>query len=161
MTQILLAEHQIHVDIGEIQAIFDGLYYGGLWKKERLIGSIEGLTSLSKQIPIAAVTGRPRKDYELAAKHFGFEDLFSASICMEDAPLKPSPEPVKLALNTLGVTRAWMIGDTADDMQAARNAFVLPIGIQTKPDSSDHLRLAGASEVRPDWTNLFSKGFER
>ena len=161
VTQMLLAEHQFHIDIDAIREIFDGLYYDGLWKKERLIGSIEQLTALATKIPLAAVTGRPRKDYTLAAKHFGFDEIFKGAICMEDAPIKPSPEPVKMALELLGVSRAWMLGDTADDIQAARQASVLPIGIQCMPDKTDHLRMVGASEVWSDWTQIFQKQFER
>ena len=41
---------------------------------------------------------------------------------MEDAPPKPDPQPVRLALARLGVERAWLVGDTPDDMRAARAA---------------------------------------
>ena len=47
---------------------------------------------------------------------------------MEDAPAKPSPMPVELALQRLGIRRAWMLGDTPDDIVSARQAGVLPFG---------------------------------
>ena len=60
---------------------------------------------------------------------FELADLFIAVITMEDARLKPDPEPVELALSKLGVERAWMIGDTVDDVRAARDAGVVPLGV--------------------------------
>ncbi len=41
---------------------------------------------------------------------------------MEDATPKPDPAPVRLALERLGVATAWMLGDTPDDLAAARGA---------------------------------------
>ena len=41
--------------------------------------------------------------------------LFPTVVTMEDAPLKPDPAPVRLALERLGVATAWMLGDTPDD----------------------------------------------
>jgi phosphoglycolate phosphatase-like HAD superfamily hydrolase len=55
--------------------------------------------------------------------------MFRVVVCMEDAPLKPDPAPVRLALKALGVSRAWMLGDTPDDIRAARGAGVVPLGI--------------------------------
>ncbi len=48
---------------------------------------------------------------------------------MDDAPAKPSPEPVLLALKKLNVTRALMVGDTPDDIRAATGAGVVGIGV--------------------------------
>lgn len=50
-------------------------------------------------------------------------------VCMEDAPAKPSPEPVLMALKKLNVKRALMIGDTPDDIRAASGAGVVGIGV--------------------------------
>jgi phosphoglycolate phosphatase-like HAD superfamily hydrolase len=36
---------------------------------------------------------------------------------------------VRVALERLGIERAWMIGDTPDDIRAAAAAGVMPIGI--------------------------------
>ncbi|MHA1568915.1 MAG: HAD-IA family hydrolase, partial [Alphaproteobacteria bacterium] len=55
-------------------------------------------------------------------------ELMSAAICREDGPLKPDPAPVRLALERLGVERAWLVGDAPDDIAAARAAAVLPLG---------------------------------
>ncbi len=71
---------------------------------------------------------------------------------MEDAPLKPDPAPrSRLALARLGVTRAWMIGDTPDDVRAARAAGVVPLGVvapgERRGGPPPSLLAAGAARV--------------
>ena len=53
---------------------------------------------------------------------------------------KANPQPVELALERLGVTRAWMFGDTPDDMRAARAANVLPIGVSAPGEDTQPLQ---------------------
>ena len=81
----------------------------------------------------------------------GISDLFSAVVVMEDARSKPDPEPVRVALDRLDVENAWMIGDTPDDVRAARAAGVLPVGVVAPaddPEAARHTLLtAGASWV--------------
>jgi phosphoglycolate phosphatase-like HAD superfamily hydrolase len=70
---------------------------------------------------------------------------------MEDAPIKPDPAPVRLALERLRVATAWMVGDTPDDLRAARGAGVLPVGVVAPGDdpagTTTSLRSAGAAAV--------------
>ena len=67
---------------------------------------------------------------------FALTPLFQSIVCMEDAPAKPNPQPVALALQQMGVERAWMIGDTPDDIRAARAAGVLPLGVVAPGDNT-------------------------
>jgi phosphoglycolate phosphatase-like HAD superfamily hydrolase len=100
---------------------------------------------------LAVVTGRPRSDARRFLDEQGIADLFSTMVCMEDGPSKPDPAPVRLALKRLGANTAWMVGDTPDDMRAARNADVVPIGVPAvgdDPSSMQHaLVAAGAARV--------------
>jgi len=70
---------------------------------------------------------------------------------MEDAPRKPDPAPVRLALARLGVGRAWMVGNTPDDIRAAAGASVVPLGAVAPGDdlaaTSTALTDAGAARV--------------
>ena len=50
-------------------------------------------------------------------------------ITLEDTKMKPSTEPVNLALTKLNIKRAMMIGDTPDDIISAKKAGILPLGI--------------------------------
>ena len=69
---------------------------------------------------------------------------------MEDAPAKPDPAPVVLALERLGVSTAWMVGDTPDDLRAAGGAGVLPIGVTATGDDRTEMTraLEGAGAAR-------------
>jgi len=71
-------------------------------------------------------------------------------VAMEDAPSKPNPAPVRLALERLGVRRAWMVGDTPDDMHAAAQAGVLPLAVAAPGDEAP----AGGAWVLGQLTDL-------
>ncbi len=67
---------------------------------------------------------------------------------MDDGPVKPDPFPVRLAMETLGASAAWMVGDTPDDIVSARANGVVPIGIippgADRESTATALRNAGA-----------------
>jgi phosphoglycolate phosphatase-like HAD superfamily hydrolase len=108
------------------------------------------LEAVARKLPIGIVTGRPRADAVRFLERHGIAGMVSALVCMEDAPLKPDPAPVRLALDRLGVRRAWMVGDSPDDMTAARAAGVVPIGIVAPGDRLDAVApaLFGAGAAR-------------
>ncbi|RYE93321.1 MAG: TIGR01548 family HAD-type hydrolase [Myxococcales bacterium] len=166
VTHRLLAARGMDVPYDEVRARFEALYHGdparpGLHETESLIEAHAALAALATHYPLAIVTGRPRRDADRFLARFDLARLFTAVITMDDAPLKPDPAPVRLALARLGVTDAWMIGDTPDDVRAARAAGVVPLGV-TAPlarlgvadawmigDTSDDVRAARAAGVVP------------
>ena len=82
----------------------------------------------------------------------GLAPLFAVAV--DSARLgraKPDPAPVRLALERLGVRRAWLIGDTPDDVRCAKQADVLPLGVVAPGDdrslAAAALRDAGAACV--------------
>ena len=134
VTQRLLLDHGLALSLAEVIGRFESLYQGtetepGLRATETLLVERPWLELLGRRYSLAVVTGRPRRDAERFLHDNGIRDLFAALVCMEDAELKPSPMPVRLALGHLGVTRAWMLGDTPDDLVAARAAGVVPVGV--------------------------------
>ncbi len=166
LTHRLLDRRGVRASLSEVTARFESLYHGtegtpGLCESERLIPGRDLLERLAARLPLALVTGRPRADCDRFLERFGLRDLFRAVVCMEDAPLKPDPAPVRLALNALGINSAWMIGDTPDDISAARSAGVVPIGIPPPaiaPDGTTRVALtrAGAARVLESLTELES-----
>jgi phosphoglycolate phosphatase-like HAD superfamily hydrolase len=102
-------------------------------------------------LPLAVVTGRPREEARWFLDREGLTPLFRAVVCMEDAPRKPDPAPIRLALSRLGVTRAWMVGNTPDDVRAAAGALVVPLGVVAPGDdiapTAAALTDAGAARV--------------
>jgi len=155
LTRRLLSEAGIEVDIDEVMTRFEAIYQGtnaapGLCRHERLLVEPGVLRSFAERLPLAVVTGRPRIDAERFLSEHDISECFHTVIAMEDAPAKPDPAPVRLALDRLGTGHAWMVGDTPDDIRAARAAAVLPLGILAPGDDPDLARsaLADAGAAR-------------
>src|SRR5690606_22809890 len=83
----------------------------------------------SEKLPLGIVTARPRKDAAELLDRFDIGQFFATVVSREDAASKPDPAPVRLAMERLGVRRAWMVGDTIDDLLAARRAGAVPIAV--------------------------------
>lgn len=147
----------------DVTARFEAFYHGtdqqpGLELSERLIPDFTELAVLSARIPLAVVTGRPRADCERFIERYGLESFFRVAVCMEDAPAKPDPAPVQMALEQLGVEAAWMVGDTPDDVVAARRAGIVPLGfVPPGVDAAGHASLLdgfGAARTLTTFTEL-------
>jgi len=156
VTQRLIAARGVQTDLEMVTSRFQALYLGtadapALRERERLIVSRALLERLSKRLPLAVVTGRPREEARWFLEREKVADLFRAVVCMEDAARKPDPTPVRLALTRLGVLRAWMVGNTPDDVRAAAGASVVPLGIVAPGDdlaaTAGALNEAGAARV--------------
>lgn len=156
LTKRLVEERGVRCGLPEVVGRFRRFYEGthgerGLRETERLIPDPATLRGLAERFTLGIVTGRPRDEARWFLQRAGVGGLFQTLVCMEDAPAKPSPEPVARAMEDLGVCCAWMIGDTPDDMAAARSARVLPIGVPAPGDdktrAGDALRRAGAAAV--------------
>lgn len=163
LTRRLLEERGVSVPLAAVTAHFEALYQGaegrpGLRERECLLCEAALLERLARRLPLAVVTGRPRADAERFLQVHGVAGLFRAVVCMEDAPLKPDPAPVRLALARLGVERAWFVGDSVDDMRAARGAGVVPVGVVAPGDgasgTAESLVRAGAGRVLGSLTEL-------
>jgi histidinol-phosphate aminotransferase len=147
----------------ELERRFERRYFGqdgeGLCAEERLLVARESLARLAARLPLGIVTGRPRRDALRFLEAHGLRSLFRTIVCSEDAPRKPDPAPVRLALAGLGCRRAWMLGDTVDDVRAARAAAVLPLGIVAPLDEPaltlPALLAAGAGRVLSSLDDLF------
>lgn len=142
LTRRLLAAHGVERSLEEVTARYQARYLGtdgtpGLRETERLIVPRDALASLAGRLPLAIVTGRPRAEAEWFLARAGIRDLVRTVVALEDAPNKPDPAPVVLALERLGATRAWMVGDTPDDARAARAAGALPLGVAAPGESRD------------------------
>lgn len=159
----LLAAGGVSVSLEDVKAKFESLYQGtsetpGLHTNETMRVTREQLGAWASRLPLGIVTGRPRRDLDRFLDTFDLRAFFRATVCMEEAPLKPDPAPVRLLMARLGVSRAWLLGDTPDDQRAARAAGVLPLGVLAPGETdSTPLTRAGAARVlaQPaDWEAL-------
>jgi histidinol-phosphate aminotransferase len=153
LTRRLIEAAGIVRTLADVTARFEALYQGteaspGLRATETLLAPRACFVELRARFLLAIVTGRPRHDALRFLREHGLEDLFDVLVAREDAPLKPDPAPVRLALTRLGVTRAWMIGDTPDDLRAARDAGVVPIGVSAEATSSAERVLVASGAAR-------------
>jgi histidinol-phosphate aminotransferase len=155
VTQRLIAARGVPADLLSVTERFQALYLGtegspGLREHERLIVPRALLERIAQRLPLAIVTGRPRVEARCFLERVGIADLFRAVVCMEDAARKPDPAPVRLALTRLDVRRAWMVGNTPDDVRAAAGAGVVPLGIVAPGDdlSTTAAALADAGAAR-------------
>jgi len=135
--------------LDEVKERYQPLYLS-LRDRECLIPPVELLERLAARRPLAIVTGRPRAEAQWFLERAGIAHLFNVVVTMEDAPPKPDPAPVRLALERLGVRRAWMVGDTPDDMRAAAQAGVLPLAVAAPGDVAP----AGGARVLDQLTDL-------
>jgi len=163
VTQRLIGAAGGQADLETVTARFQALYLGtngspGLRERERLIVPRALLAGLAKRLPLAVVTGRPRDEARWFLERAEIADLFGAVVCMEDAACKPDPAPVRLALTRLGVRRAWMVGNTPDDVRAAAGAGVVPLGVVAPGDdvaaTNAALIDAGAARVLDQLADL-------
>ncbi|MDX2175682.1 MAG: TIGR01548 family HAD-type hydrolase [Candidatus Sumerlaeia bacterium] len=156
LTRRLLAARGVDVPLADVTARFELFYQGtdaspGLRRLESLIGGAGMVARLAARLPLGIVTGRPRADAERFLHEHGIAHHFRGVVAMEDGPAKPDPAPVRLLLERLGAKRAWLVGDTVDDVRAARAAGVVPIGVPAPGDDAGTARpvltAAGAARV--------------
>lgn len=150
LTRELCRAEGVEVSLGKVRDTFERIYQGdvdteGLKMNERLLVDKRNLEKWSARLPLGVVTSRPRKDAEEFLDRFDVHRFFTTVVTREDAPMKPDPAPVRLALERLGVSRAWMLGDTVDDLRAARAAGVVPIAVAVPGD--DRSALVGAARI--------------
>jgi len=134
LTQRLLARHGVEAPLDAVTERFEELYQGtadipGLYTTERPLLTDQQLAALAQRYQLGVVTGRPRADARRFLDEHGLGEHFAVLVALEDGPLKPDPAPVRRALEQLGVHSAWLLGDTVDDIAAARAAGVLPVGV--------------------------------
>lgn len=152
----------------QVTAVFEDLYQGtsttkGLCETESLIPSKGFLFEIARRCngKVGIVTGRPRKDCNKFLSIHGLSEMFpdNVCICMEDAPAKPDPAPVLMCCNRLGLPsyECIMIGDTPDDVKAAKAAGAIPWGVFTpEEDAKLTLKLIELSNSMHE--SLYSAG---
>lgn len=104
---------------------------------DRMLTLYDGILNLLHSLQTAGVklglvTSKSRYTTQMAFDLTGIESYFDQAICADESPRnKPSPDPILLCLERLGVSpaEAAYVGDSPADIQAARAADVHAIGV--------------------------------
>jgi pyrophosphatase PpaX len=97
---------------------------------------------------LGVVTSKIRMTTEMGLKLCGLDGFMDTVVTVEDVRKpKPDPEGIRKALQALGAEagQAVMVGDSHYDIDAARNAGVLSVGVAWSLKGEDYLR-----QFRPD-----------
>jgi HAD superfamily phosphatase len=159
LTQTILQQRGKNLRREEIVQKFQELYLGSEGKKgcienEKWLLPKKELITLHAEHCLGIVTGRPRFETTYVLKKFAVEGFFDVVVAMEDYPAeksKPDPTPIRLALEKLGTREAVYVGDSVDDIAAAKSAGIrafgcIPPGITAEPLGELLLR-RGAEKV--------------
>jgi pyrophosphatase PpaX len=104
---------------------------------DRMLTLYDGILSLLRSLQTAGarlglVTSKSRYTTQMAFDLTGIESYFDQVVCADESPRnKPSPDPILLCLERLGVpiAEAAYVGDSPADIQAARAAEVRSVGV--------------------------------
>lgn len=101
--------------------------------------TLRGLAAQRYQLAVATGKGRRGLDRDIASH--GLQALFSTTRCADDAPSKPHPQMLEDIMEELDAAReqTLMIGDTAYDMEMARNAGVATVAVRCGMHDSQRL----------------------
>lgn len=161
LTKDLILAHGFNVELDQVidkfQEYYLGENYNGLMINEKWLLRIDILRAISQKYKTGIVTGRPKIEAEHVLHRFSVQHFFRELIAMEDTPPgrgKPAPDGILQILKRLNTNSAVYIGDTVDDMKAARAANIIPVGIvfdeENKEAVKNHLLKNGASLILDD-----------
>ena len=110
-----------------------------------LSGARSAVRILARRFVLGLVTAGSRGRVRRQLHEFGLRDLFSARVFSEDSPRKkPHPAPLQIALKLLRAKpeECVYVGDSAEDMEMARNAGVRAIGVLGPFPTAEKIRAA-------------------
>jgi pyrophosphatase PpaX len=104
---------------------------------DRMLTLYDGILNLLhtpqiRGVKLGLVTSKSRYTTQMAFDLTGIESYFDAAVCADESPRnKPSPDPIMLCLEQLGVSPgdAVYVGDSPADIQAAKAAGVDSIAV--------------------------------
>jgi phosphoglycolate phosphatase len=121
-------------------------------------GALDCLESLRRRddVLLGIATGKSRRGVAHLLDRHGWRSVFSIIQTADDAPSKPHPAMIRQAMAELGVQpeRTVMVGDSSFDMEMARAAGVLPIGVSWGFQPVAALRAAGADVIVDSYADL-------
>lgn len=105
-------------------------------------GALAALRELdARGFLLAVATGKSRRGLARDLAAHGIESLFAETRSADDAPSKPHPQMLLDIMASLGMAagETLMVGDTAYDLEMARNAGVARLGVGCGMHAADAL----------------------
>lgn len=113
-------------------------------------GIIDALAAIETEATLLGVaTGKSRVGLERILEGHGLSGRFATTMTADDAASKPSPEMVLRALEATGAeaSRTVLVGDSAFDMQMAKAAGAMALGVAWGYQPVATLQAAGADAI--------------
>lgn len=152
MERILPAESRSPEEVARLLAVYREAY-GRRWRaKSRPYAGIEPLLRdlAERGLPLAVLSNKPQANTELCMGHFLGEHRFARIFGQrEEVPRKPDPAGALEIAVGLGLDpgEILFVGDTATDMETARAAGMVPVGVLWGFRGEEELRRHGARHV--------------
>jgi len=148
LTEELILKRNIKNSKKEIIDKFQEFYLGdggkkGLIENERWLLANHNLKKLYSKYKLGIVTGRPKYEALKILNKEKATKYFDVVITRDDLPKgksKPDPYSINLALKKLGSHNAIYIGDSIDDLKAAKNAKIDFVGVIPRNIPTSKLR---------------------
>lgn len=104
-------------------------------------------------IDLAIASNKGQHSLARALHTTGLDSVFKVTRCAGQVPAKPNPQMIEEIMEVFGQnpSTTLMIGDSATDMEMAKNCNVTAIGVDFYHQSKEMLKAAGALEVFDDY----------
>ena len=108
----------------------------------------------SQGYTLAVATGKGRNGLNKMLEKSATSELFSATICADEAHSKPDPLMLNLLLEKLGIeaSQALMVGDSSYDLAMAKNAGMDSLGVSYGVHDTNQLSLYDPVAIVDDLT---------
>ncbi|MDO8625028.1 MAG: HAD-IA family hydrolase [Candidatus Diapherotrites archaeon] len=157
VTEAILRQREYAIPYGEIVNQFQQAYLGngfdGLIRKDKLLVRRTAMDWLATNCVLCVLTGRPRQEALFSLERFRLREFFRKVVCQEDCAPREKPDPFGLTQikQNYPENEGYYAGDTVSDIQCAKRAGFVPIGVLPPQDQSDELasrlRAAGAWRI--------------
>ncbi|MCB5175668.1 HAD-IA family hydrolase [Microvirga lenta] len=109
-----------------------------------------------EDVLLGIATGKSRRGVGHLLDRHGWERVFATIQTADDAPSKPHPAMIRQAMEEVGASPedTVMIGDSSFDMEMAKAAGVLPIGVSWGFQPVAALKEAGAGRIVGSYAEL-------
>lgn len=105
---------------------------------------------------LGVATGKGRRGLDSTLNRYGFDGVFVTLQTADSAHNKPDPDMLHRAMAEAGAApeTTVMVGDTTYDIEMARRAGTVSVGVSWGYHPADELRAAGANCIIEEWAAL-------